>query len=78
MGRRQDKELERLENHLAAAESMQADSAKVYNTDSADVNLDRYSRKVQGKSRKGCLAWLMILLILAGLGIFLYQLWGGG
>lgn len=78
MGRRQDKELERLENHLAAAESMQTDSAKVYNTDSADVNLDRYSRKVQGKSRKGCLAWLMILLILAGLGIFLYQLWGGG
>ncbi len=78
MGRKQDKELQRLQNHLAAADAKQADSAKVYNSDSTDVNLDRYSRKVQGKSRKGCLAWFMILLILAALAIFLYQLWGGG
>ena len=77
MGRKLNKELERLQNHLAAEDVRQVDSAKVRNRDSTDVNLDKYSRRVQGRSKKGCLAWFMILLILAGLGIFLYQLWGG-
>ena len=77
MGRKQDKELERLENHLAAADARQVDSAKVYNQDSVDVNLERYSRRVQGRKKGGCLIWSLIFLILAALALFLYQLWGG-
>lgn len=77
MGRKQDKELQRLENHLAAAEAHQVDSAKVYNQDSVDVNLDRYSRRVRGRRKGGCLIWSVIILLLAALTVFLYQLWGG-
>ena len=77
MGRKQDQELERLENHMAAADSQQADSARIYNRDSADVDLEQYSRRVQGRSKAGCLTWAFILLILAVLAVFLYQLWGG-
>lgn len=78
MGRKQDRELERLENHLAAADAHQVDSAKVYNRDSADVDLDRYSRRVRGHSRAGCLIWSFILLLLAVLAVFLYQIMAGG
>lgn len=77
MGRKQDEELQRLENHLAAADAMQVDSAKAYNRDPADVNMERYSRRVRGRSKAGCLIWTVILLILAALAVFLYQLWGG-
>lgn len=77
MGRKQDEELQRLENHLAAADAMQAESAKAYNRDPADVDLERYSRRVRGRSRAGCFVWALIILILAALAVFLYQLWGG-
>lgn len=77
MGRKQNKELERLENHLAAADARQVDSAKVYNPDSSDVDLDKYARRVRGRNNGGCLTWLIIFLIIAVLAVFLYQLWGG-
>lgn len=77
MGRKQDEELKRIENHLSAAEDMQVDSAKAYNRDAADVDIDRYSQRVHGRKKGGCLVWLIILLIVAILGIFLYQVWGG-
>lgn len=77
MGRKQDEELKRIENHLSAAEELQVDSAHAYNRDAADVDIDRYSQRVHGKKKGGCLAWLVILVTVAVLGIFLYQVWGG-
>lgn len=77
MGRKEKEELQRLENHLAAADARQVDSAKAYNRDSADVDLDKYAQRVQGRKKSGCLTWLLIFLILAALGVFLYQLLGG-
>lgn len=78
MGRKQEKELERLENHLAAADACQVDSAVVYNRDSADVDLEKYSRRVRGGSKAGCIVWAVIVLILAVLAVFLYQILQGG
>lgn len=78
MGKKRDKELERLENHLAAMDEMQVDSAKVYNRDSADVDLEKYSQRVLGRKRGGCLVWTVILLILAVLAVFIYQIAFGG
>ncbi len=77
MGKKQDEELKRIENHLSAAEEMQVDSASAYNRDAADVDLDSYSQRVHGKKKNGCGIWLFILLIIAALAVFLYQLWGG-
>ena len=77
MGRKQDEELKRIENHLSAAEELQVDSAKAYNRDASDVDIDRYSQRVEGKKKGGCLAWLVILVTVAVLGIFLCQVWGG-
>lgn len=77
MGKKQQRELERLENHLMAEDARQVESAEAYNRDDIDLNLERYSRKVYGKKRGGCLVYGIILVILAALALFLYQVLGG-
>lgn len=77
VGKKQQRELERLENHLMAEDARQVESAEAYNRDDIDLNLERYSRKVYGKKRGGCLVYGIILVILAALALFLYQVLGG-
>ena len=77
MGKKRNRELERLENHLMAEDARQVESAEAYNRDDTDLNLDRYSRKVYGKKRGGCLVYGIILILLAALALFLYQVLGG-
>lgn len=77
MGKKRNRELERLENHLMAEDARQVESAEAYNRDDTDLNLERYSRKVYGKKRGGCLVYGIILILLAALALFLYQVLGG-
>lgn len=77
VGKKQQRELERLENHLMAEDARQVESAEACNRDDSDIDLERYSRKVYGKKRGGCLVYGIILIIVAALALFLYQVLGG-
>lgn len=70
-------DLQRLENHLMADGDGTGSFARVYNADRTDVDLDRFAEEVCKEPRKhSCLA-VVILLLLAALGIFLFLVWGG-
>ena len=71
-----DEELQRLENHLLAAEQCQVSSARVSNRDKTDVNFKKYVKAVEGKKRKGGI-WVLIILLATALALFLYLVWGG-
>lgn len=71
-----DRELERLQNHLLADECRETAGAEAYNTDSVDVDLEKYSQKAYGR-KSGCGIWLVILLLTGATGVFLYLVWGG-
>ncbi len=76
MGKKLDREVQRLENHLIADDARQVSSARAYNRDKADVDLEKYSETVRVGKKRGCI-WFFIFLLCAALGIFLYFVWGG-
>lgn len=76
MGRKRDEELQRLENHLMAMDTRQDVTAKACNRDRTDVDMEKYSDAVRGEKKRGCI-WFLIILLAAGLGVFLYFVWGG-
>lgn len=76
MAKDREEELRRLEKHLLAEDVRQEVTAKAYNPDRTDVDLETYSEAVRGEKKSGCI-WFVILLIAAMLGLFLYFVWGG-
>lgn len=71
-----DRELERLSNHLMAAEENTAPNCRVYNTDDADVDMESYCRQVDTPAkRKSKLGWLIAILLAAAAALYVY--WGG-
>ena len=76
MAKDRDEELQRLEKHLMAEDVRKDVSAKAYNRDRTDVDLEKYSDAVRGEKKGGCI-WLVIFLLVAILGVFLYFVWGG-
>lgn len=76
MAKKRDEELRRLENHLMACDARKEVSGKAYNRDKTDVDLDKYSDDVRGEKKRGCI-WFVILLLVAMLAVFLYFVWGG-
>lgn len=75
MARKRD--LNRLENHLLAEEGQAEVSARVYNADHTDVDMQRYTESVCELPRKRSCLGFVILLLLAATAIFLYLAWGG-
>lgn len=72
----EDRELKRLSNHLMAAEENTAPKCRVYNGDTADVDIEAYARQVDTPiKRRGSWGWLIVLLLLAAAAG--YILWGG-
>lgn len=76
MGKKLNREVERLEKHLMADDARQVSSARAYNRDKADVDMEQYSEAVRGEKKRGCI-WFVIFLVCAMLGLFLYFVWGG-
>lgn len=76
MAKKRDEELRRLENHLMACDARMEVSGKACNRDKTDVDLDKYSDDVRGEKKRGCI-WFVILLLVAMLAVFLYFVWGG-
>lgn len=77
MARDRENSLEKLNNYLTADGEEKASSAKIYNGDRTDVDMDRFAEDVcQPPRKRSCLS-LVILLLLAALGIFLFLAWGG-
>lgn len=76
MAKDREEELRRLEKHLMAEDVRQEVSARAYNRDRTDVDLEKYSDAVRGEKKRGCI-WFVIFLIAAALGLFLYFVWGG-
>lgn len=78
MGRRQDKELRRLEEALMESDDTQKapgfwnnlsekDAYIVFNTDEADVDLDEYSEEVHSGKKNGALSAALTMLAMAAL-----------
>lgn len=73
----EDREFQKLQNHLMAAEENTEPKCRVYNTDRADVDMEAYARQVDTPLKhRGGLAWLLIIL-LALAGAAAYILLGG-
>ena len=71
-----DRKLNRLQNHLMAAEENTAPKCRVYNGDSADVDMEQYCRQVDAPAKRRVgFGWLLLLLAAAAVA---YLLLGGG
>lgn len=77
MAKDRDQALQRLQNYMDAEEEETLRSAHVYNSDTSDVDLDRYSQEVCQPPRKRSCLGVLILLLLAATAVFLYLAWGG-
>ena len=77
MAKDRDQALRRLQNYMDAEEEETLRSAHVYNSDTSDVDLDRYSQEVCQPPRKRSCLGVLILLLLAATAVFLYLAWGG-
>lgn len=77
MAKDRDQALRRLQNYMDAEEEETLRSARVYNSDTSDVDLDRYSQEVCQPPRKRSCLGALILLLLAATAVFLYLAWGG-
>lgn len=68
-----DRELERLNNHLMAVEDNTAPGCRVYNSDAADVDLEKYSRQVDTPpKRRHKLGWLIVIFLAAAAAVYFY------
>ena len=76
MAKNREEELQRLEKYLLAEDVRQDVTAKAYNPDRTDVDLEKYSDAVRGEKKRGCI-WFVILFLFAMLSLFLYFVWGG-
>ncbi len=81
MGKKEDRELKRLENALFSLEEAELPKAKprrVYNADRADVDLADYSQAVEAPKKRGWFGKFLILLLLLALACWLYRTGGLG
>ncbi len=77
MAKDREDSLKKLENHLMTGTEAPISSARVYNGDRTDVDMEQFSEDIcQKPKRRGCIGWLLLLLAVA-LGIFLFLVLGG-
>lgn len=76
MAKDRENSLEKLENHLMTGTENPVSSARVYNGDRTDVDIEQFSDAVCQKPKHGCIGWLLLLLA-AALAVFLFLVLGG-
>lgn len=76
MAKDRENSLKKLENHLMTDSENPSASARVYNGDRTDVDMEQFSDAVCQKPKHGCVGWLLLLLA-AALAVFLFIVWGG-
>lgn len=77
MAKDSDEALNRLQNDMDAEENREHLSARMYNNDRSDVDLEEYSREVCEPPRRGSCLGIFIVLLLVAVAGFLYLVMGG-